>query len=265
MKSLFYLGAASALLLTGFRSVYNSAQPPVASTGAPGESTCIRCHSGTPLNGGGGSVTLSGLPRGGYQPGVVYSLTVQVTDVAMSRFGFELQAQNTANNSAAGTLTVVTATNTVVRPNGTKSYVSHRNASTNSSWTFNWTAPATGAPTVKFYVAGVAANASNSDRGDHVYTTNTTLIAEPTGLSSTEAAADVLNFFPNPTAERITLSGSALAKAHTLLLYDAIGRLVRQQAPAATLDLHDLPAGRYTLSILGADDHAVSRTLVVRP
>jgi hypothetical protein len=265
MKSLLYLGAVSALLLTGFRSVYNITQPPVASTGAPGESTCLRCHSGTALNGGGGSVTLSGLPRGGYLPGVVYPLTVEVADGAMTRFGFELQVQNTATNTAAGTLTATNTANTVVRPNGSRSYISHRNASGYNSWTFNWTAPTTTSPTVKFYVAGVAGNANNSDRGDHVYTTNITLIAEPTGLLAAEAAADVLSFFPNPATNRITLTGSALAQAQTLLLYDATGRLVRQQAPAATLDTHDLPAGRYTLSMVGANDRVARRTLIIRP
>ncbi len=265
MKSLLYLGAASVLLLTGFRSVYNISQPPVASTGAPGETNCSRCHTGS-LNMGGGSVDLAGLPRGGYQPGVVYPLTVTVTDNAMQVFGFELQALNTTTNTAAGTLTATTPTNTVVRANGSKSYISHRNATTTSTWTFNWTAPTTGTPTVRFYLAGVAANSNRNNQGDRVYTANFPLAPEPTGLAEDAAAAALLSVFPNPAAGRsVTLTGTALAKAQLVLVYDASGRLVRQQAPTAALDVQGLAAGRYTVAVVGADERAVRRVLVVQP
>lgn len=152
---------------------HSSGSAPTQLTNAPGEGNCTSCHSGTPLNGGSGSVSISGLPTGGYVGGQTYAVTVTVNNTqtsASKRSGFSATALN-STNAKAGTLAVINSTTTAVNTAGGRQYVGHKSASTSvSSWTFNWTAPAAGTGTVTFYAVGNAANGSGSG-GDQIYST----------------------------------------------------------------------------------------------
>ena len=157
-----------------------SSQPPAAKTGAPGETTCLDCHVGGPLNDGVGSVTIGSVPTS-YTPGQTYTLTVAVVRTGMSRWGFELVPLKNSDNSMAGSFTnttQLTATQTL----NSKIYISHsslitgqdgtfRGVVTGGNWTFSWIAPAAGAGAVTFYAAGNAANNSGTNAGDRIYTT----------------------------------------------------------------------------------------------
>src|SRR2546425_619198 len=84
----------------------HAAGPDPGKCGAPGESTCAEsgCHEGTPLNGGGGRVTID---AGGstYTPGVKQRISVTVSDPAQRRWGFQLTARVASNTKTrAGTL-----------------------------------------------------------------------------------------------------------------------------------------------------------------
>src|SRR5215831_2453159 len=90
-------------------------KPPLANTGAPGEDHCTGCHSGTPLNGGGGSMSLVySNAKNKYVPGKSYQFTVSVTDASESaRGGFEATSLDLSNNPA-GMPVVINPQNTVV-------------------------------------------------------------------------------------------------------------------------------------------------------
>src|SRR5437867_3729080 len=115
------------------------------------------CHVGNPVNFPGGSVTLAGLP-GAWTPGQTYPLTITVQRPGQVRFGFQLSAVVDATSQQAGTLTRG-ASNVQIITSGGIQYAQHNNASNNNTFSVNWTAPSSaGAGTVRFNLAGNAAN-----------------------------------------------------------------------------------------------------------
>src|SRR4029077_14983921 len=62
-------------------------------TGAPGDSTCTSCHSGTTLNGGGGRLELISSAGSNYTPGQQQTLTLTITDSRAAVFGFQASAR----------------------------------------------------------------------------------------------------------------------------------------------------------------------------
>jgi hypothetical protein len=173
--------AVAATVVYGYES-----GPPAGRTGAPGEQTCIQCHSGT-LNSGPGSITISGVPET-YEPNQVITLTVRVQHPDRRRWGFEITALDGENNKA-GTLAPVNRNVTKVA-NGTgnlagRAYVEQTTNGTfagqaqGAEWEVKWTAPDHDVGRVTFYAAGNAANNNNASSGDSIYTT-----AVSTGTSS---------------------------------------------------------------------------------
>jgi hypothetical protein len=155
-----------------------SGGPPAGHTGAPGEQTCVQCHSGT-LNSGPGSVTISGVPES-YEPGQQITLTVRVQHPDRRRWGFQITALDGQNNPA-GTLSPVNRNLTKVA-SGTGSlqgriYVEHTTTGTfagqaqGAEWQVKWTAPDHDVGRVTFYAAGNAANNNHASSGDSIYTT----------------------------------------------------------------------------------------------
>lgn len=178
---------AIVLFIAAFTSemaLTNSGGPPASHTGAPGESNCTACHSSFTVNSGTGTRTLvlnstPGLTS--YIPGQTYTVTYTLSQAAIATFGFQATVKR-ANGTAAGTLINTSPNQTSISGN----YISQNSGGTAATatgtrvWTFNWTAPAAGAGTVTFYVAGNAANDDNGSGGDRIYTNS---------FAFTEAAA----------------------------------------------------------------------------
>ncbi len=153
--------------------------------------TCLSCHTGNPLNAAGGSVTISGLPTDtGWTPGQTYALTVTIQKPGQRLFGFQLSAVSDASNQQAGSLAAgagvkvicgggTPATSTLPLTScsvaGAIQYAEHSDARVvRSMYTVNWTAPASASTgTVRFNVAGNAANGDNNSTGDFIYTSVT--------------------------------------------------------------------------------------------
>jgi hypothetical protein len=147
------------------------------------------CHTGNPINAAGGSVTISGLPTdSGWTPGQTYPLMITIQRTGQRLFGFQLSAVADATNQQAGTLAAGNARAKVICGGGTLStstltvncstpgaiqYAEHSNAAAvvTSTYLVNWTAPPSASVgTVRFNVAGNAANGDNSSTGDFIYT-----------------------------------------------------------------------------------------------
>lgn len=154
-------------------AIASTSGPPAGRTGAPGESTCTSCHASNPQTG-----QFSIVVPTNYVPGQTYSIQVHnsTTDMSRSSWGFELTSL-TGSNTAAGTFANVNAT-TRIRTANSKSYIEQAAAGVfpgqtgSSSWTFNWTAPATNVGPVTFYAAGLHGDNQDDDNGDQTYTTN---------------------------------------------------------------------------------------------
>jgi hypothetical protein len=76
---------------TGDKARASSSGPPASHTSAPGEQNCAisGCHT-SQVNGGSGTLTLSGLPEIGYVINERYDVTVTLRQVGQKAFGFEL-------------------------------------------------------------------------------------------------------------------------------------------------------------------------------
>jgi uncharacterized protein (TIGR03437 family) len=215
-----------------------SVGPEARHTGAPGDrGTCAKagCHTGTPVNGGGGKVELQ-LPGGlTYVPGQKQRIAVVITDTnATTRvYGYQATARLGSNevNGQAGTFTplgtnIVFCANDDPRPpSGCPSsspleFISHGDASNRTGrFEFDWTAPATDVGPVKLYVAGNAANGIGS-AGDRIYTANVTLTPAASGggnrpvITSNGGVVNGASFSPGIVAGSwTTIFGSNLASA----------------------------------------------------
>jgi uncharacterized protein (TIGR03437 family) len=174
-------------------------------TGAPGDgqSACTACHTGTALNGGGGSVKII-MPGGtNYTPGTKQHIQVQVSDSAQRRWGFELTARVASNpsNGQAGDLASTDSNTKVICDNGRQKpcstsspvqFITHTQTGTrlgtsgSAIFEFDWTPPSTDVGTITLYAAGNAANGNNLNTGDHIYTTSLSLT--PAAVTSTKPA-----------------------------------------------------------------------------
>jgi PKD repeat protein len=147
----------------------NQSTAPAGSTNAPSEGTCTGCHSGSAISSGTAhaSITLTGLPAGGYSPGVTYNLTFSAQSAATSKNGFQVTALN-ASNTMAGSFTAGTGSQSQMGSGRT--YIGHNVSGTSQNqWSFSWTAPNPAVGTVTFYTALNATNANSATSGDAVY------------------------------------------------------------------------------------------------
>lgn len=143
-------------------------------TGSPGENACNQCHTGQPVNGGPGMITLqTDMQDGLYDPDSTYNFSLKVKHTGRGLFGFGLEALKTGNTDA-GIITVTDAIRTQIltAANGRKN-LTHKllggDSSDSAVFNFTWTAPSTSVGPVTFYYSGIAADSSNSTSGDYVY------------------------------------------------------------------------------------------------
>ncbi|WP_430406255.1 choice-of-anchor V domain-containing protein [Fluviicola sp.] len=150
----------------------NQAGSPGGKTGAPGDATCTQCHSGSVQSGSGFNLvtlTSGGSPVTEYLPSTTYQVTVTMSTNNVKN-GFEIVPLN-PNNTMAGTLAITDATHTKTITSLGKTRVTHKLAGTSlTSWSFNWTSPATNVGTVTFYLATNETNSNAGSTGDVIRT-----------------------------------------------------------------------------------------------
>ena len=223
------------------------------------------CHSSYAVNSGTGGVAI--VAPATVAPGATVPITVTVTNTtppasgSVTRQGFLASVRSYASpisnpdtTQFVGRTSITDAVHTR-RPFGETRpyYVTHSETGTQqSSWTFNWTAPAT-PMTATVYVAGNAANGGdlpdepgNNAAGDYIYTATAT-IAVMTVAADAAPDARALSLsapHPNPTrgatSARLTL---ASASSVAVTVVDGRGRTVRTQPTQA------LGAGTHVLRL----------------
>jgi hypothetical protein len=182
---------------------------------SPAETNCTLCH--TPANGRtnldtpGGGVEILDLPAM-YAPGVTYRMRVRLSSDSTAgaparRWGFQLTAVSAADGTGAGTFgvrgsglgqpgdTLQIVDGDPIEPWPTRRYVEHvfdgvqQGASGPVEWSLDWTAPAEGTGTVRFFVAGNAANGSGEPGGDFIYTSSASMTDTTTAARRTSWGA----------------------------------------------------------------------------
>jgi hypothetical protein len=150
--------------------------PPLAKTGAPGESTCATCHSG---GSGGGSIKVTASGKKNYHPGVKQHLIVTVTDPDPSAifWGYEMTAVRASKPATGAGKFTATDKLSSVRKKGTKSYAAQLNDQQGKSqkvtYKIDWTPPTTNVGKITLYLAGIGGTGDPS--ADSVYAGSLTL------------------------------------------------------------------------------------------
>ena len=193
----------AALVLASFpgQASANSSGAPARTSGGPfpGETACTRCHLGSDLNSGSGTLELLvASTRPGeyfYTPGETVSLLVKFSDSDASRVGFQLTARSGDGCGQPGSLAVSSATagsGVVIRSGSCGDgadqqvqWATHRLPKTGTSAEFevSWTTPTENPGPVRVAVAVNGANGDLSTQGDSVYTMEATVYpdVEPSG------------------------------------------------------------------------------------
>ncbi|MFT6716101.1 MAG: hypothetical protein ACJA0Q_000730 [Saprospiraceae bacterium] len=259
---------ASALVLISFSSGPGGSGQQV--TGAPGEGTCVNCHSSNTLNSGTGSIsaTISG-GSSKYIPANDYTIVVTGTGSSANKYGFQIVALKTSDDSNAGTFS--SGSGTQLATLNSKTYVEHSSASTTGSWSFNWQAPLTDVGDVTFYIAGNSAESPAGTNGDNIYTSTFTLSAEG-GTAISQISSNETTLSPNPSTGQTTLSFSL--KTPSLLSINIInlsGKNVVQLndntlfgsgSHQVSISTTNLNAGIYYVKIQGENYNEVMKLVV---
>lgn len=240
-----------------------STGPPLSRTGAPpvggkpGEALCTQCHNLNAPNLPNGQVEILDLPSG-YAAGQTYPLRVRLSSTANAaypdrKWGFQLVAVYEQNGLGAGTWIIPESPQTdSLRLNlysstsshtfKTRVYVSHTSPSTRKGgsspveWSFSWVAPPVDSGTVRFFVAGNAANGDSASLGtdDHIYTASATVLAPSlvTDVPPPPRERFVTAIeppYPNPMTWTCVDLSFSIARAGQVdfALFDAQGRRVR--------------------------------------
>src|SRR3989442_8301939 len=186
VKHTFLFTLILGLAWTGYLFAYAFGPDP-AMNGINGNAqTCAvaGCHTSFPLNSSSGSVSVSGLPASGWAAGQTYPLTVTITRTSQRAFGFQLSAVGDSTNQQAGSFARGTnvqgicgnlASSPLNCSNASAiQFAEHQSPASGSgtgTFTVNWTAPASASVgTVRFNIAGNAANGDGTNQGDYIFT-----------------------------------------------------------------------------------------------
>ncbi|NPA43388.1 MAG: T9SS type A sorting domain-containing protein [Chlorobi bacterium] len=234
MKKILLFGFP--LLFTGLFLMRYTGGPPAGYTGSPGDrNSCTACHAAA--NTYNPTVNLThNIPASGYVPGATYQLTLSVQS-ASRKHGFQLTAED-AQGQKQGTFQSLDANTQTA---GNNQYIQHTSAGTSqTSWTFNWTAPASSGTNVTFYAAVNATNADNTSNGDTPVLFN--LSVQQAGVAADELPG--IRLYPNPVEDVLKAEIPQEYGFREIIVYDLRGKEWARfdRLPA---DLSRLPRGTY--------------------
>jgi len=237
----------------------------VGYSGSPGEGNCTSCHSGT-VNSGTATVAITAEPTltTGYVPGQVYTVSITISNSPSpnnKRFGLDAEVL-LSSGANAGTITLTNMNMMKMQTNkvgsNTRNNVTHTGSGnvgpTNQTFSFNWTAPATGSGTATFYASVMAANNDGGTSGDKVYTVNLAVPEQSVGVTESNLS-NALAIFPNPSNGifQITTGTSEISANSSYEIYNSTGKLVCQSQLSNTntsIDLNNQPAGIYYVKVI---------------
>jgi hypothetical protein len=231
----------AALLMSGFayfsvdasqhgflRSPLNGGGASPGMTGAPNESNCTQCHSGSVQNGDSENILsiLDGVtPVNTYTPGQQYNVNLLMASNPVKK-GFQATALTATNNMAGGF--TGQAGNTSIN-GGVKKYANHTSLSNTSaaapSWIWTWTAPAAGSGPVTFYVATNKTNNNSNNNGDVIYLSQH-VIQEVSNSNLSEEEGQVIQLI-QITSDYVRFNiPSGIDQVNGLAIYNSTGDMV---------------------------------------
>ena len=226
-----------------------STGPPAMRAGVPTDASgnsCFACHRNAaaaqaPSTDPRGYVRVVAAP---YRPGVKQTVRITVFHPEAARWGFQLTARRLSDSAVqAGSFDATTAIRVVCSDNvaafgnggagkpdvgcgGLTEFATHNATSTGAStFSVEWTPPATDVGEVTLFAAGNAANASNSNAGDNIYLTSA-IVPNANGCASL-SAKPVIRGVGNAASFGPELSMNALISIVGTGLYETTPRLLQ--------------------------------------
>lgn len=253
---LFIAGFAIIQSFSGDSGLKYPTGAPAGHTGSPGDAkNCTVCHGGTASNVTG--VLSSDVPSTGYVAGLTYNFTVTISGTG--RKGFQASPQN-----SAGTLLGTLIPGPGLQLNGFGKYITHIQASTASTatWNFQWVAPAPGTGGVTMYLARVL---SQPNVGLSSLTLN-----ENFSVGLEEPMKRNVKIYPNPAGNTIfvelTLNkgGRVIAEVYNLSGQKSACLFDGEPGPGKqNLHLDNLPASGYYVLKLTTPDGILNSKLII--
>ena len=211
-----FLSISSAVILLAIlfypeSSISNATGSPGGKTGSPIDvQACNNCHySGL---GSGASITTN-IPSTGYIPGNIYTITTNITQSGINKFGFEITAEENAGSTKTGTFFITNSGQTqLVNSN---SAVTHKASGTSGgignskSWSMDWEAPVAGTGSITFYGAYIAANGNGNNMGD-TYHSATLMIDESLPPCNLNGGSVYIDYNSSPWMLNATVNGMSM-------------------------------------------------------
>ncbi len=237
MKKKFTL-VLSMVLMAGMAYDYQnnaahtfSSGAPAGNTGSPndGSNCSTSCHTGGPSQTGEMVAISSDVPASGYVPGTTYTFTVTMTNQGGTEFGFQISPQDNSGN-LLGTL-IASGAGTQFASGGSD-YVTHSASGTagtdSKTWTFEWTAPASGTGNVTFYGAFNFSDNTGNQFGD-VIVTETHTVEESSGVGISEAQLAELSVYPNPVIDEVHVAAQDVDEEIMITVFAMDGKKVIEE------------------------------------
>ena len=239
-KSLLFIPICIGLAIFFYPTTSNSnaSGSPGGKTGSPTDGTsCTGCHyAGT----GTGATITTNIPPNGYVPNQTYTITANVNQSGINKFGFEITAEEANFLSAKKGAFLVTNSNETKFTNNNTA-ITHKVGGTSGSnaksWSMDWEAPNTGTGAVTFYGSFMAANGNGTNTGD-TYHSATFTVNEGFVTSIKDLSAK--NDFTFNTTTKI------IKTQKTVDIYDISGKLVLTTTSSST-NLSHLKTGIYII------------------
>lgn len=255
--TLFFAG----VIIIANQTIHSTPQgAPAGRSGSPADgATCMSsgCHTGTPTPQS--NIISSDIPTEGYTPGQQYNISVTLSGAGAK--GFMVSPQKT-DGTLLGTLTSGAGSQVVQTKWITHTTPKNVNPGT---WTFKWTAPASGTGVVDFYGAFAITRQSTLTDKYSVQEKSTTGVAENALISK-------LVIFPNPVVSDNLMVSFNLKSAEYIKinLVDLTGRIVAELSNKFILGglnelnvkLPNINNGIYFIQLSGANTSLTKRILV---
>lgn len=243
-------------------------------TGAPGESTCIQCHSGVNIqNSTVASITFSGT-NNKYIPGSTYTINVELIGAPSAKNGFQLVALRNSDDTNVGTLTITDALNTQLSNNPNRTYVGHTGSGNSiTSWSFDWTAPTSQEGDITFYLAANVSNNNGLTSGDEVHLKElmiqedaSSAVIEQDAIVDLDNSLKLLNDNNFITATLEALESNDIYTTVTSLsgkvIYSTYGVLNKGKNTLETIDFNQFSKGIYIINYKIGND-LISRKVLI--
>lgn len=212
---------------------------PGGKTGSPTDgSSCTGCHYAGVKD---SAMIITNIPLSGYVPNQTYTITANISQHTIQKFGFEITAEETNFGSAkAGSFLVTDALATKFVNNNTA--ITHTAGGTfgsqSRSWSMDWVAPNTGTGAVTFFGAFMATNGDGSNSGDTYHSAT---------LTFNEGFSASINDLSAKNDFRFNTVNKTIKTKATVNVYDINGKLVLTTNSSST-HLSHLKAGTYILT-----------------